>query len=328
MGRLRLQVPSRRVTSSLLVLGVALACSAAGDGGRRSDLMMPPSGASGSGQPAAAGDNQGASSSEAGAGPEVPASAGAPAMGEGGSAGVGAGSDPCAAPAVLACDDFEAATLGPPWVITLDPYSQTKGSVELSSERAHSGTQAVKVMGGSGYNERALVSAPSLFPVADNHFFARFAVYFDLDFPDNGHMSYALAADSDSPDGNEVRAGVHTKVLNWNFKGPQLGDPSLFSIDADGQWQTGVIPSTRAWHCVELELDGASHTVRYFLDGAEIEKLHLTEEDRVKLGSLSPTWSPQYKDFRFGWQAYGTIPATIYYDDVIISTDRVPCDAP
>jgi hypothetical protein len=287
--------------------------------------MQPASGASGSGPVTAAGEGQGASENEAGAISDPPSSVGGEPVGEGGAAGAGSPVDPCASPAVLACDDFEAATLGAPWVITLDPYSQTKGSVELSTERAHSGERAIKVMGGSGYNERALVSAPSLFPAPNNHFFARFSVYFDLDFPDNGHMSYALAADSDSPDGNEVRAGVHTKVLSWNFKGPQLGDPSLFSIDADGQWQTGVIPTTRAWHCIELELDGASHTVRYFLDGQEIEKLHLTEEDRVKLGSLQPMWSPQYKDFRFGWQAYGTIPATIFYDDVIISTERIPC---
>ena len=247
------------------------------------------------------------------------------AQADAGEAGASAMLDPCELPAVLACDDFESPALGAPWVIKLDPYSQTKGSVTLSSERAHSGVQAVKVMGGSGYNERALLAAPGLFPVPDNHFFARFAVYFELEFPTNGHMTYALAADSDSPDGNEVRAGVHTKVLSWNFKGPQLGDPSLFSSDADGQWQTGVIPTTNAWHCIELEFDGAGQTVRYYLDGEEVEKLHLAEDDRVKMGSLSPTWSPTYADFRFGWQAYGAIPATVYYDDVIISTERVAC---
>ena len=41
-----------------------------------------------------------------------------------------------------------------------------------------------------------------------------------------------------------------------------------------------------------------------------------------KRGVLLPTHDA---DFRFSWQAYGTVPAVINYDDLIIATARIAC---
>lgn len=238
---------------------------------------------------------------------------------------------PCGDPAVLVCEDFEAHTPGEepldPWEVTVDKYNATTAFAVISDEQAHSGSFSVNVSGGSDWGNRILVGYPSIFPVESNHFFARFWVYFAEDVPESGHSTYALATgpipEQDPASAEEVRLGFHSGILNINFKGPLLGDPSQFSWK-DPSHSVGVYPISHQWVCTEIEIDGENQVINFWRDDEELEWLHVGEEEVEQMG-LPSEWAPEFIDFRFGWQAYGTKAMVAYYDDVVISAERIGC---
>lgn len=291
-------------------------------------------GGTGNGANGSGGSPSGGASSSAGGADGSP-SGGAP-QGSGGSAGGssssggeattggggqntegsgGSSSDTCQAPGVLLCDDFEtaAAEAAPPapWTLVMNgPYGT---ALVDSTTPAHSGSKSVRVDSLGNYQTFFAITGAPVFPASTPALYAR--VYLRLDEPmTGGHNTYfkAGAAGASSSD-NETRLGVMINMLMIN---QPSGDRGFLSND--NYWNdnlAGVVVEEHTWTCIEGFFDPPHSTVQFWVNEVEVTDLHVTDWKQDTLGA-----------FHFGFESYAGPEATLWYDDIVISTEPIGCD--
>ncbi len=245
-----------------------------------------------------------------------PSTASMASTASGGAGGMGGGGDPCQAPGMLICDDFEAADAqswpsGSAWEI----QQVGQGTVEVdSSVAAHSGTRSIHVHGGDDDYQTMFVHEGAPLPSPEQRLYLR--AYLRLAEPmQSGHNTYFKAGyypDGSGTDPYETRVGVHEQMLDIN---QQEGDRGYLSNEAF--WQDMVIgPGLVAgeWRCVEVLLDHANTEIDVWLESQEIPDLHHLD------------WlQDDYDTVSFGFEKYAGPATDVWYDDVAISTERIGC---
>lgn len=236
-----------------------------------------------------------------------------------GSGGNGAGGtstvvDVCSQSGVLLCDDFEDATPGEappaPWTLAMNGESGT--ALIDASTPAQSGTQSVRVDSAGNYQTFFALEGAPVFPAPQPALYAR--AYLRLGQPmTEGHNTYfkAGAADAISSD-NETRLGVMVSMLMINQPDGDRGFLSNENYWTDGL--AGVVIAEQTWTCVEGFFDPPNSTVRFWVDEVEVPDLHVTDWQQDDLGS-----------FHFGFEKYAGPDTTIWYDDIVISTEAIGC---
>lgn len=242
-------------------------------------------------------------------------------LGSGGTVGAPTQTGPCAASGLFLCDDFESAVPGGPpdpnkWTVDLI----TSQGIAVDGSLAHSGANSVKVLG-TGY--RAFLRPKTGLPVANNSFFLR--VFLRSSSPmGSGHSTY-VEAGKNAMDDHELRVGYHYKMLEVNL---MPGDPEQLSSGRDyddGTPGLSFLPDT--WYCLEVHFDGQNQEARVWVDDQEILPLHVTNwNPNMKDGFQNRmNWSPTYASVGIGYEKYSGDPATLWYDDLALGTERIGC---
>jgi hypothetical protein len=257
-----------------------------------------------------------------------PARPDAPVPGDGGFLG-----DPrCAIASVAVCDDFETAAVGGPpdsalWrVITsyADPQMNSANSVVVDAVHAARGRQALHVH--TTTTDPVYIQSRSL-PVASNTFWGRVLAWFDVDpgARTKGHWAafVGVGRKSDAGQDTEVRIGGQFGILTINYFG---NDANQISSSKDGDYSDGVKLPIRSWTCFEFQYKGDTHELRFFIQGKEIEQLHVTDWGQFGRTPI-PSWSPNYDRLRIGYQSFNAdTPVDVWYDAVALDANRIGCE--
>ncbi|HYO71086.1 MAG TPA: hypothetical protein VEU33_33900 [Archangium sp.] len=234
------------------------------------------------------------------------------------SPGTGPGVRACGVEGVLLCDDFEGASVGgvpdaSKWQVQI---FEQKGRISIDGTQARSGSKSVYVNGtGSGSYRSVLFSTTAPFPPQHNSFYARVFLR-SKNGMGQGHSTYFGGGSADNQ--RMVRIGFHQYVLEANLIHP--GTEYEVLSGPWGQPSQGVQLQAGRWHCVEAFFNGAQHELRVWFDGSEVAGLRTTN-----WGKNLSTWSPQYGRAWFGFETYHSEQDELWYDDIIIGTQRIGC---
>ncbi|MEO5770356.1 MAG: hypothetical protein ABIS92_18515 [Polyangia bacterium] len=299
---------------------------APGSGGTASGGLGGPAGDSGGGTGTGgrgSGETGGAGGS---AGRGIPGTA-TGGTATGGTAAGGASGPGCPAGAFL-CEGFETqmagAAPGAPWV----PDTLGNGKITVDTTKSFSGQKSVHVTGMmNGFQgDRANIATPMV--IGSKTVWVRFMMY---------TASYPASS------------GVHTRLMRLGTTaGAALGSPessysfatyngtAIEKVNTVLQRSAGTKLNDSAnrnrWICWEFEIDktgGVGKVVPHIW--LDMRELSLSPAGGASHGATSPSWDPiNIEVFIMGLEGYqpDPIPADYWIDDVIISSQRVGCQAP
>ena len=263
--------------------------------------------------------------------PDALVPADGPADGPAGDGGF-LGDPRCDAASVALCDDFETAAVGGPpdpalWrVITsyADPQMNAANSVVVDAVHAARGRQALHVH--TTTTDPVYIQSRAL-PVANNTFWGRVLTWFDVDpgARTKGHWAafVGVGKKSGAAQDTEVRIGGQFDILTINYFG---NDANQISSSKDGDYADGVKLPLRSWTCFEFLYKGDTHELRLFIQGKEIDQLHVTDWGQFGHTPV-PSWSPNYDRLRIGYQSFNAdTPVDVWYDAVAIDPNRIGCE--
>jgi hypothetical protein len=312
----------------LALAGVSLmtACSASdspgdsatgGNGGNAGATA----GASGKGGGNATGGAAGSAGSGGAAG--SPSTGGGAGVSNGGASGTGGGAG---AGSAFVSDDFEAGTTLDPatWsVFASNASGDSASTVAVTTEVAHSGTHSVKVnvlTGGA-----MLMTKLGLPPAGGAVYYrawARFAIGASSTTTWEPHTTFiesgGLDASGQVDQGDEVRLGGMHSVLAANLSQGDGLSPNPWSVPCP---LCTAPPAADTWVCIEGVFDVANQKVQAWLDGKEIVNAAMASD-----WHSNSTYPQALERIGFGWEAYGSVPNTVYYDDVAVGYERIGCD--
>lgn len=155
------------------------------------------------------------------------------------------------------------------------------------------------------------------FPVADNRFFGRAMFYVTPDAPETHSAAIVARGDLDGATA-QYRLDSNGRELNSRYTHPptveQHGGLEKFGYDVPVQ----------QWLCIEWEYDGGNDTMRYWMDGEEIESMTVTADSREQ-----PWIAPVFEDFEVGYRTYQAGGVAdgydVYWDAVALATFRIGC---
>jgi polysaccharide lyase-like protein len=275
--------------------------------------------ASGSGT---TGGNTTGGNTTAGAGSATGGSAGSAA---GGSAGSGtSGSGGGSSVTLLVSDDFETGSGTTPDTTKWSVFSaDNTNSVAISTEQAHGGTHSIKV---DVKNAGAMLTTKVGLPPAGGALYyrawARFANGAASTATWQPHVTFieagGLLGSGEVDQSDEARLGGQAGKIAANLsKGDGL------SPDPYKQPCTPCSdpPASDKWVCVEGLIDPTNQKLAAWIDGTQVVKADTTADWHA--ASMYPA---ALKRIGFGWESYGSVANTVYYDDVAVSTERINCN--
>ncbi len=187
---------------------------------------------------------------------------------------------------------------------------------------ARSGSRSIRVDGAAGYCNHVFVGTTSGLAGLGTTRSARFYVRHTTALP-AAHVTFL--AMNDAADGNrDLRMGGQNSVLQWNR---ESDDATLPEQSPAGVALSVALP-TGQWTCVEFTVDGASGTMRTWVNGTEVAGLR---EDGVPTQNIDSQWlnragwRPSLTDLRLGWESYGVGSDTLWFDDVAVGASRIGC---
>ncbi|WP_437631600.1 hypothetical protein [Sorangium sp. So ce854] len=202
------------------------------------------------------------------------------------------------------CSDFEDGAL-PSEVQFFPEYLRASmGDYVTLDSTGHSGSRSVKVSG-TGFSQMLGVPVPSTF-------WGRMYIKGDS-ASQMGHNTYVAATtgNGDPNNGEDIRIGEHQCQLELNRKSD---DAEKLSNGGMYMCSGGVKLEANTWYCLEFHYNGPGREVRVFVDGTEVDAMHVTD------------WGPyEYKLFKFGFEKYHGGNKTMWYDDIALATSRVGC---
>lgn len=281
----------------------------------------------------------GATGSTSVTGTESSASSSAMTSGEGeGSATASSGSgeptmpsDACAT--ALLCDNFDDDAVGmapgQPWKTEA---SQDSGTIAVSNERAFSGDKSVHVTNTAGAYKRAYFSldgAP-VFPGAGSELYGRMMMWLDVAPADGVHWTFIQGegpAEGGAYDIFYRYGGQHQGKLMANFE--------TQGVASDCWNHSQTVMPTKTWACLEWRFATATDEMQFWLDGTELDDLHVVGQGNEGSGCVAQDWSgmwpapQQFEVLRLGMEKYQQDGAlNLWIDDVAVATSRVGCPTP
>jgi len=213
------------------------------------------------------------------------------------------------------CDDFENATAdampAAPWSVAVNG---TTGTVLVDgSTPAHSGTKSVRVSSLGNYQTFLALKGAPVFPAPKPALYVR--TFIRLDAPMTaGHNTYFKAGAAGAiSSNNETRVGVMVEMLMINQPDGDRGFLSNNNYWSDQK--PGVVFPAKTWVCVEAFFDPPNSTVDVWVNGTAVPDLKRSDWKQDPVGTL-----------QFGFEKYAGPDAVIWYDDIVISSERIGCD--
>ena len=231
----------------------------------------------------------------------------------------------CADTHVLLCDSFETQPAGsaPDSKLWSLKTQSPNDIVRVDDSRAHNGVQSLWVHTQTGSYEIADIVNKSVPAVANSVIYGGAYVYMTANLPST-HISLVTAG-SPLPNNNYtwVRYGGQFGILMINYQ-PDTGTES---------WQhSDTAMPLNQWVCIQFYYNGNTTEARFWLNDVEIPKLYLNQQSAtVAQGAPPGVWSmPDIDTITLGWEHYpsdsGTDGMDIWYDDVALDTNFIPCN--
>jgi hypothetical protein len=267
--------------------------------------------ATGGGARGGGGAGAGATGSSGGRGGGAPG-------GAAGAAGLG-GASRCTPGKYLVCEDFEATAVG------AVPAGWTKhGDASVQMDQAARGTHALKIGAAANGERRIYADATKL---GTGHW---------------GRIFYKVQLPAAVPASGNV---IHSTLVAFQGTGPKNGSSEYRVVDtvedANGKHQFlwNVQPSSVSefgkgssydwmydgnWHCAEWQVDGPTQAYHFFIDGAEVTQIALTNGAGNYNGSDIPN---AFSQIHIGWNNYQSAsPGFVaWIDEVAMDTNRIGC---
>jgi hypothetical protein len=222
------------------------------------------------------------------------------------------------------CDSFEGQQGTTPdgaWQPSF-PDCQGTGTVSVDHTVAHTGSTSLRVDGGSGYCNHAFALNTTMVPAGGSPLYVRVYVRHTTALPD-GHVAFAALTDA-ADGGRHLRLGGQNRALQWNR---ESDDATLPEQSPAGVALSGPLPVGQ-WSCLEFTIDQTQGTMSTWLDGTEVQGLHLDQTPTHDIDSqwLSrANWRPSPIDLRLGWESDAGGTDTLWFDDVAVSSSRLGC---
>ncbi len=235
-------------------------------------------------------------------------------VGASGSAGAVGGFAPChARPGLLACDDFESATLGGVPGGAWSAAVVGAGTVAVDdSVPAHSGSKAVHVHG-ADFQTLLVYHDAAVLPQASGRFYVRAFVRLAEAMVD-GHNTFVIADLFATPGtGNALRLGEQNGMLMMTVGGDAHG--YLSNQNYYNDHKPGVVFKAADYSCLELLLDSPHTEIQVWVDGVDVPDLH-----------VSNLAHENYDALRFGFEKYAGPVSDVWYDDIAFGSEPIGCD--
>jgi hypothetical protein len=221
------------------------------------------------------------------------------------------------------CEDFESQTGTQPsgrWSAGAPDCTGT-GSASVDSSVAHTGSQSIRVNGGTGYCNHMFVGTELTDVAVDSGLYVRFWMRHSTPLPTQ-HVTF-LAMEDAAHNNSDLRMGGQNSAMQWNR---EYDDATLPAQSPVGVSLSVPLP-TDEWVCVEYQIDPAG-LLETWVNGESVEGLHLDgtpTQDVDQQWMNGGAWQPDLTDLRFGWESYGEGSDTLWYDDIAVGTTRVGC---
>jgi hypothetical protein len=282
--------------------GSAGTAGSAGGAGAGSGGQAGRSGAGG----AAAGTGGSVGGAGSGAGGGTAGSGGAAGGVGGGSSGGGSGGGSTA----LVSDDFEGASLDAgKWVMG----GTGQGTIAISTEQKHGGAQSVKVTGMTGptyfFNR-------SVFPLPNG--VVHFRVWMQFANADwANHVAFVAA--SPGMESQEVRFGGQANAYHANLAADGDGlSPNPFEQPSCALC---LEPVANQWACLRGKFDFTNSDAELYVG----DTLAVDAKEKADWHSGNGVLPQNPTQIGFGWALYGGPMNTVYYDDIAIGYEPIPC---
>ena len=266
--------------------------SGGGSGGAATGMGGQPTSGSGGATGGAAGNGAGGSASGTG---------GATGGGTGGATASGF----CPTDHIF-CADFEEASGLPPGAVLAAPDETnltfgTAGFIELDTTNPFAGHQSLKVTSPGSFHFRMVgVTVPA-------SFWVRLYIRSDQDIGQPDHNAFFEAmTDPDYHKNTGVELSEQFTCLLLN-----KSDMLFPSGTACGQ---ATALAKNVWHCMVAQFDGTNGNVQVFVDQTRI------------ISAMG--WAPAqeaFTTFEFGYGNFNSPAASVWYDNVVISTSPLSC---
>lgn len=247
--------------------------------------------------------------------------------------------DPCST--ALFCDSFEDDLTGQLPALPWKEEMYGSGAViAVDEQRAFSGSKALHVFAPKGAPRRGYVAIHEspVFPAARRQMFGRIMVWLDA-----------------APIPLEGKQDVHWTLLQGEGRSGDDRYNSIYRLGAERQGGLGLkanfetTPPVRTdcrrhsaralplatWTCVEWHFDGDKNEMQYWLDGEELDDIHVTERADAPDSScthqkdLQGVWlaPPAFQSLYMGLERYDATQNDqhLWIDDVVVSHSRVGC---
>lgn len=222
------------------------------------------------------------------------------------------------------CDGFEDQTGTTPsgdWQPNF-PDCQGTGSVAIDRSVAHSGSASLRIDGGEGYCNHAFALNTTAIPTGQDVSYVRMYVRHTTPLP-VAHVTFLTLTDA-ADGGRHLRMGGQNQALQWNR---ESDDATLPEQSPAGVALSSPLPVDQ-WSCVEFMIDGAQGLMSTWLDGTEVEGLHLDQTPTHDIDAQwlnRGAWRPQPVDLSLGWESYGGGADTLWFDDVVVDSAPIGC---
>lgn len=343
ISMLKISSPIRAFGTSLLLLAATgVACSPSGLSGDGDDTA---DGGSGSGSEGSGGLGSGGLGTGGNAGIGGTGTGGLGTGGEGtggiGTGGVGTGGEGTGGDvagtggastlppeAIIFKEDFEGASedsVPAGWnsfVSYVVDMNNTKPEpfALADSTKAHGGSMALHV---SATSAPAMLTRP--LPNGTNKIYVRAFVWLTNRLgqnPANNHETLIGVRGTPGGANDEVRFGEIKGVIGTNEV------PSDDISPTQDQWGMGPIIAAGEWNCIEVAFraDLENHEVRAWNNGTEVHAVGSPEQwNNGGLGSDFLTG--KFSEFIIGWHSFSNYANEIWFDDIIVATEPIGCDA-
>ncbi len=218
---------------------------------------------------------------------------------------------------LLLCDDFEDGEVDTAvWNIV----QSNGGEVHIDGQYAYHGRGALRVHLPSTDGARGglRTAQDTIFPVADNHLFGRAYFYVDPAAPETHSAAFAARGQMDGATAHyrlDSNGGEFNSRYSHTPSVEQHGGLKKFGYD---------VPSQQ-WLCIEWEYDGGHDTMRYWMNGDEVEDMTVTEDSEEQ-----PWVAPVFEHFEIGYLTYQAAQVAqqydVVWDAVALSSTRIGCE--
>lgn len=198
-----------------------------------------------------------------------------------------------------------------------NPQNQTGASVAIDTSKSKNGSSSVKFSGGNDPAQIVYELPAGL----DRVYLTAWVNMSKKLGNEQGDNHEHIMGIKRTPDANdEVRFGQIKGHLGTNHI------PSDDISPTQDKWWSGPEITANAWHCVELELraDLSYNTLNAWVDGTLIHTID--EASDWNNGMNNAQWmADKFKYAMFGFHSFSGNSATVWMDDVTISTSRSGC---